>query len=223
MTTSSRRYSQCYSKELIRRQLYFSHHCTIYSTTVAVIKHYEDFHEDQFDFHAYCIRKVTLRSYCDLLKFEDEIWGQPIYCRAAENIIKIYLGLFDAPTKSPSNDEPDYSKMTPAERKKAKNIARKKKKALEKKVGDSEGGVIYDTSKSPEDNGSKKKKPHAVDIDPEGKELLALNPLEESQKFASILINYAPRRITSWVLYYDVSVRRGKMLMGLKVRQKLPD
>mmetsp|Transcript_2204 Transcript_2204/g.4222 ORF Transcript_2204/g.4222 Transcript_2204/m.4222 type:complete len:950 (-) Transcript_2204:232-3081(-) len=187
----------------------------------AVIKHYEDFHEDQFDFHAYCVRKVTLRSYCDLLKFEDEIWGQPFYCRAAERIIQIYLGLFDAPTKSQSNEEPDYSKMTPAERKKAKNIARKKKKALEKKSQDSASGVIKDTSKSVEDNGSKKKKPHAVDIDPEGKELLALNPLEEAQKFASILIKHAPKRITSWALHYDVSVRRGKMLMGLQALHRM--
>ncbi|EED94562.1 predicted protein, partial [Thalassiosira pseudonana CCMP1335] len=97
---------------------------------MAVVKHYEDYHEDQFDFHAYCIRKVTLRTYCELLKFEDDIWGLPYYGRASEEIIKIYLHLIDNPAKSQSDEEPDYSKMTPAERKKAKNIARKKKKAL---------------------------------------------------------------------------------------------
>merc|ERR1712007_246319 len=95
-----------------------------------VIKHYEDFHEDQFDFHMYCIRKVTLRAYCKLLKFEDELWGLPHYGRAAEEVIKLHLHLIDNLAKSQEDEEPDYSKMTPAERKKAKNIARKMKKAL---------------------------------------------------------------------------------------------
>jgi hypothetical protein len=29
----------------------------------AVRKHYDDMEEDQFDFHQYCLRKMTLRSY----------------------------------------------------------------------------------------------------------------------------------------------------------------
>ena len=187
---------------------------------MAVIKHYEDFHEDQFDFHAYCIRKVTLRTYCELLNFEDEIWGQPLYGRAAEEVIKIYLHLLDKPSQSQPDDEPDYSKMTPAERKKAKNIARKKKKALEKEEGDG-GSNVTDASKSTDENGNKKKgKPHAIDVDPLGKELLTLNPGEEAQKYATILVRHAPKKISSWILQYDVSVRRGKMLMALQVRQK---
>jgi hypothetical protein len=33
----------------------------------AVCKHYDDMEEDQFDFHSYCLRKMTLRSYVHLL------------------------------------------------------------------------------------------------------------------------------------------------------------
>ena len=33
----------------------------------AVRKHYDDMEEDQFDFHSYCLRKMTLRSYVHLL------------------------------------------------------------------------------------------------------------------------------------------------------------
>lgn len=189
--------------------------CTRTLTTVEVIKHYEDFHEDQFDFHMYCIRKVTLRAYCKLLKFEDELWGLPHYGRAAEEVIKLHLHLIDNPAKSQEDEEPDYSKMTPAERKKAKNIARKKKKALEAKAGAS-GGKGGDTdNKAKSSNNKKKAKPHAINEDPEGKELLALDHLEEAKKYASTLVRHAPKRMSAWVLHYEVSVRRGEDVNGI--------
>ena len=195
-----------------------SYSFTLPSLTVEVIKHYEDFHEDQFDFHMYCIRKVTLRAYCKLLKFEDELWGLPHYGRAAEEVIKLHLHLIDNPAKSQEDEEPDYSKMTPAERKKAKNIARKKKKALEAKAGASSGGKGGDTdNKAKSSNNKKKAKPHAINEDPEGKELLALDHLEEAKKYSSTLVRHAPKRMSAWVLHYEVSVRRGKMLMALQV------
>ena len=186
---------------------------------VAVIKHYEDFHEDQFDFHMYCIRKVTLRSYCKLLKFEDELWGLPHYGRAAEEVIRIHLRLVDDPNAGKNNEdeEPDYSKMTPAERKKAKNIARKKQKKKAQQQAAAET-ANKDESNNTANNGNKKKgKPHIIDEDPEGKELLALDHLEEAKKYAAILVRHAPRRMSAWALQYDVSIRRGKMLMALQV------
>lgn len=38
--------------------------------THAVDKHFEDMVEDQFDFHTYCVRKMTLRAYLQLLRVE---------------------------------------------------------------------------------------------------------------------------------------------------------
>jgi peptide alpha-N-acetyltransferase len=187
---------------------------------MAVVRHYEDYHEDQFDFHSYCIRKVTMRSYCDLLRFEDDIWGLPYYGRAAEEIVKIYLYLHDNPSALESDAEPDYSNMTPVERKKAKNIARKKKNAAGKGGSDSKS----DTKSINTNGGSgnvKKGKPHAIDEDPEGKELLALNHLDEAKKYAAILARHAPKSTQSWALQYDASVRRGKMLMGLQALFKM--
>lgn len=180
-----------------------------------VIKHYEDYHEDQFDFHAYCIRKVTLRTYCEMLKFEDNIWGLPFYGRAAEAVIEIYLKIMDRPAESAEEEEPDYSKMTAAERKKAKSIARKKKKAQEK--SDSNGSSKEETTKCAENGKTKASKNHPVNQDPNGVELLALDPTEEAKKFAAILVRHAPNKISSWALQFDVSVRRGKMLMALQV------
>lgn len=189
----------------------------------AVVKHFDDFHEDQFDFHAYCIRKVTLRSYTDVLRFEDNLWGQPYYGSAAGGIIGVYLHLHDHPTISKEEEVPDFSSMTAAERKKAKAIQRKKKKAAEKKAAEEaekqkakaaafEGG---------DENGNKKKKtgqPVVVDTDPDGKELLKKDPIEEAKKYTAILAKHAPNCVTTWILQYDVSIRRGKALMALQVR-----
>lgn len=41
---------------------------------VAVRKHFEDFQEDQFDFHGYCARKMTLRSYIQMLQMQDRLY-----------------------------------------------------------------------------------------------------------------------------------------------------
>lgn len=95
--------------------IYLSAYLT--STIASIVKHFDDFNEDQFDFHSYCLRKVTLRAYISVIRFEDEVYGQYYYCRAACGIIKIFLHLADNPHND-DDTEPDYSKMSAAERKK---------------------------------------------------------------------------------------------------------
>ena len=53
--------------------------------------------DDQFDFHTYCMRKMTLRSYVQLLKLEDVLRMHPFYFKAARTAINIYLSLHDNP------------------------------------------------------------------------------------------------------------------------------
>lgn len=180
----------------------------------AVIKHFDDIQEDQFDFHSYCLRKVTLRAYMSVLRYEDVLYGHEFFCRAAEGIIRIYLQLHDNPAINES-DEPDYSKMTAAERKKAKAVARKKKKASEKKEEDRK---IKATN---EENGSqtqiqKDGKPAFVDEDPMGKEYLEKDPLVEAKRYSSMLTKYAPTNLATWFLQYDVAVRQKKPLLALQ-------
>lgn len=184
---------------------------TLFGPSAAIIKHFDDFNEDQFDFHGYCIRKVTLRAYTAVLKFEDTMYEEDYYCTAAQGIIKLYLHLFDNPSLTEEEKEPDYSKMTAAERKKAKAIARKKKNQAEKKAAEQK--------KKEEDgdkDGKKKAKKHALDEDPDGEELLKKDPLEEASKYASILAKYAPKRIETWSHQFDVSIRRKKNLLALQ-------
>lgn len=61
------------------------------------LQHFVEITDDQFDFHTYCMRKMTLRSYVDLLKLEDVLRMHPFYYKAAVTAIQIYLGLHDNP------------------------------------------------------------------------------------------------------------------------------
>ena len=182
----------------------------------AVAKHFEVFNEDQFDFHAYCLRKVTLRAYVNVLRYEDVIYGQEYFCRAASGIIGIYLHMADNPDEE-EEAEPDYSSMTAAERKRAKAIARKKKR---KTGADKKEEADKKTTNGDKGKQGKSGKPSFIDEDPDGEELLKKDPLEESRKFSSMLAMYAPKEIRTWILRYDVAIRRGKALICLQALYK---
>jgi NMDA receptor-regulated protein 1 len=180
------------------------------------VKHFDDFQEDQFDFHSYCLRKVTLRAYVSVLRFEDVVYGQSFFCEAAAGIIRIYLRLYDIPSSN-ETEEPDYSAMDAAERKKAKAIARKKKKASEKK----ETEMKTKSDETVVQNGNQKanqknNKGAVVDEDPLGLEYLKKSPLDEAKKYSSMLAKYAPENLTTWILQYDVSMRRKKPMLALQ-------
>lgn len=190
------------------------YHCFV----AAVAKHFDDFQEDQFDFHAYCLRKMTLRAYISVLRYEDNVYGHEFFCEAAEGLVRIYLHLFDNPSVVETK-EPDYSSMTPAERKKAKAIARKKKNASEKKQAQRQGQT------TDQNGGNKKKgandKPHPIDEDPLGLQLLGKDPLDEAKKFSIMLSRYAPKNTQTWLCQYDVAIRRKKPLLALQALLKL--
>mmetsp|Transcript_28886 Transcript_28886/g.43618 ORF Transcript_28886/g.43618 Transcript_28886/m.43618 type:complete len:928 (+) Transcript_28886:263-3046(+) len=182
----------------------------------AVLSHFDDIHEDQFDFHSYCIRKVTLRAYADVLEWEDVLWNQPFYRQAAEGTIRIYLHLHRNPPEELV--EPDYSGMTAAEKKKAKAIARKKAAKKKKEAAAAAAEAQADNNTNDKSNKSNKKKLHPTEKDVEGKELLKKNALEECKKYSAILSKYAPTHLSTWLLQYDVSMERGagKSLMALQ-------
>lgn len=55
---------------------------------LAVEKHYADITEDQFDFHSYCLRKMTLRTYVEMLKFQDRLHSHAYFHKAAAGTIR---------------------------------------------------------------------------------------------------------------------------------------
>ncbi|KAJ3079465.1 N-alpha-acetyltransferase 15, NatA auxiliary subunit [Quaeritorhiza haematococci] len=58
-------------------------------------KHFIDIYDDQFDFHSYCLRKTTLRSYISLLRLEDRLRNHPFYFKAAVGAVGVYLRLWE--------------------------------------------------------------------------------------------------------------------------------
>lgn len=40
--------------------------------TYHAVQHFTDWIDDQFDFHTYCLRKMTMRAYVGLLRLEDK-------------------------------------------------------------------------------------------------------------------------------------------------------
>ena len=54
-------------------------------------RHFAEIIEDQFDFHTYCMRKMTLRSYVGLLRLEDVLRRHPFYFKAAKCAIEVSL------------------------------------------------------------------------------------------------------------------------------------
>lgn len=45
--------------------------------------------EDQFDFHSYCLRKMVLCSYVEMLNLEDHIKGHRFFRQAAEVAVEV--------------------------------------------------------------------------------------------------------------------------------------
>ena len=99
----------------------------------AVLSHFEEFKEDQFDFHSYCLRKLTLRAYLDLLHMEDRLLSNPAFRDAAVGTIRCYLRLHDDPPGRAEREaeERELSALPEAAQKKARD---KKRREAEKKA-----------------------------------------------------------------------------------------
>lgn len=141
---------------------------------MAVERHFIDMIEDQFDFHSYCLRKVTLRSYVQMLRMEDQLRSHVCYERAATGVVRCLLRLNDMPageraaTADGATEIPGFSNMSEAEQKKAlskkkKRDAKKRAKEVEeaaakvvesKKVEESKGNGTTDVKSSKKDESS---------------------------------------------------------------------
>ncbi|GAA5943951.1 peptide alpha-N-acetyltransferase complex A subunit NAT1 [Sporobolomyces koalae] len=62
-----------------------------------ILDTFQDIEEDQYDFHAYCMRKSTLRAYIQLLRFEDRVRDHDDFLEAARGAVEIYTRMHDDP------------------------------------------------------------------------------------------------------------------------------
>ncbi|RCI04721.1 hypothetical protein CU098_012779, partial [Rhizopus stolonifer] len=179
----------------------------------ALEKFYADYFDDQFDFHSYCLRKLTLRAYVEALRWEDKLKAHPFYLKAAKGAIQAYMAIADKPKEG---DEFDETNMTEAEKKKARNKARKAAlKAQQDQEAKKATQVKEEVTKQKND-----KKP--VDTDPEGESYLKTQtPLDDALRFLKPLELLAPNNAELHHLGFGIYMRQQKYLLAAKSLNKV--
>ncbi|KAF8970163.1 NMDA receptor-regulated protein 1-domain-containing protein [Flammula alnicola] len=170
---------------------------------MAVKKVFDDYEDDQFDFHGYNLRKFTINIYIKLLKWEDQLRSHPAYIKAAIEATKIFVSVSDDPTIVTALSS--TSQLTDAEKK-----AKKKAKKAAQKVQEDKK-----TAQATNDNKDLEAAP-PKDDDPDGLKLLgSSDPLEQASKLLHPLKTLAADNIDVWIAIYDVAIRRKKMLQAV--------
>ncbi|TMS17115.1 N-alpha-acetyltransferase 15, NatA auxiliary subunit [Larimichthys crocea] len=181
-------------------------------------RHFVEITDDQFDFHTYCMRKMTLRSYVDLLKLEDVLRQHPFYYKAARTAIQIYLALHDKPlTDDNKESQADTENLTDKELKKLRNKQRRaqKKAQLEEEKKNAEKEKQLKNQK-------KKKEDDDEEIGGPKEELIPdklakpESPLEEAVKFLIPLKNLVRNKIETHLLAFEIYFRKEKYLLMLQ-------
>lgn len=166
----------------------------------AIAKFYNQFEDDQLDFHSYCMRKGTPRAYLDMLKWGKSIYTKPIYVRATKGSFKLYSSLHDESLLDEDNNIHNIIRtLMKSHAKKAK----KETSAINKRKEDEkQHSVAYSESE---------------DSDVYGTELLSKkDPLEEF--FQSFYKNYS-RQVSEtdkdYILEFEFQYRKGKLALCL--------
>lgn len=169
--------------------------------------HFTQYIDDQFDFHSFCFRKMTLRAYIRLLRFEDSLHGHKYFVRAALLAIETYVGLHDKPfvLEAEKAAADSLEGLSEADRKKALSKQRKAAKRAEAQAAPQE-------AKKGEDGKGEKK-----DTDPDGL-LLAktATPLEDALKFLRPLLVHARDNIEVHLAAFNIYSRKQKPLLMLQ-------
>ncbi|XP_071055801.1 N-alpha-acetyltransferase 15, NatA auxiliary subunit isoform X2 [Onthophagus taurus] len=181
-------------------------------------RHFSEIIEDQFDFHTYCMRKMTLRSYVGLLRLEDVLRGHQFYFKAARCAIEVYLHLFDEPLKDECADqELNTENLAPSELKKLRNKQRKaKKKAEQESAQAAQLQVKRDQHhKSKQQGDVEADTPLLDELIPE-KLAKVEEPLEQAVKFLQPLQTLAKDNIETHLMAFEVYYRKKKDLLMLQ-------
>ncbi|BEI81931.1 hypothetical protein CcaverHIS002_0210910 [Cutaneotrichosporon cavernicola] len=166
-----------------------------YQALVAVFQEYED---DQYDFHSYCMRRMTFSYYLSLLEYEDQLRVHPAFLRTALAAIDIYVRIADDPSLT-------VEKLTPEEEAERKKAAKKAAKAGAK------------ARKAALNSGEKKEEGPVPDADPRGDALLKTeSPLADALKLWKPLSVHHARNPATWVTGYALHARSGEFVKALR-------
>uniref|UniRef100_A0A671KZ79 N-alpha-acetyltransferase 15, NatA auxiliary subunit n=1 Tax=Sinocyclocheilus anshuiensis TaxID=1608454 RepID=A0A671KZ79_9TELE len=181
-------------------------------------RHFVEITDDQFDFHTYCMRKMTLRSYVDLLKLEDVLRMHPFYFKASQTAILIYLNLHDNPLTDDSKElQADTGNLTDKELKKLRNKQRRaqKKAQLEEEKKNAEKEKQLKNQKKKKEDDDEEIGGPKEELIPE-KLARVENPLDEAVKFLTPLKNLVKNKIDTHLLAFEIYFRKEKFLLMLQ-------
>lgn len=188
----------------------------------AILKIFDDWTEDQFDFHSFSLRKGQIRSYVTMLRWEDTLRSHPFFVRAALGAIRVYIMLHDRPHLAHSSlsngnrEGTDFEGMSPADRKKALKKAKREQQKAQEKAAELAAKAKEDKARNAQvsnADGEMKKE----DTDPLGNALAQTKePLEVAMKFLAPLLELSPKRTEVQCAGFDVYLRRKKWLLALK-------
>ncbi|XP_030638927.1 N-alpha-acetyltransferase 15, NatA auxiliary subunit a [Chanos chanos] len=181
-------------------------------------RHFVEITDDQFDFHTYCMRKMTLRSYVDLLKLEDVLRMHPFYFKAARTAILIYLSLHDNPlTDDNKEKQDDNANLSDKELKKLRNKQRRaqKKAQQEEEKKNAEKEKQLKNQKKRKDEDEEEIGGFKEELIPE-KLARVENPLEEAVKFLNPLKTLVKNKIETHLLAFEIYLRKEKYLLMLQ-------
>lgn len=190
-------------------------------------QHFVEIIEDQFDFHTYCMRKMTLKSYVGLLRLEDVLRSHPFYFSAARCAVEVYLHLHDHPLRDePSEEDIKAATLPPADLKKLKAQQRKaaKKAEQEKQERLQQERKEQQQQHHKRPHNQQDKEPDAPPVDDLLPQKLATveDPLEQAMKFLQPLQEFASNRIETHLLAFEVYLRKRKpLLMVQSVKRAL--
>ncbi|KAH0608172.1 uncharacterized protein H6S33_002224 [Morchella sextelata] len=188
----------------------------------AILKIFEDWTDDQFDFHSFSLRKGQIRSYVEMLRWEDALRSHPFFSRAALGAIKAYIMLSDRPHLAHSslsngnNKKVDFEGLSIADRKKAlKKAKREAQKAQERAVEAAAKAKEEKAKNAQVANLDEEKKKD--DTDPLGTELAQTKePLEAALKFLNPLLEFSPGKLEVQTSGFEIHSRRKKWLLSVK-------
>ncbi|KAJ3822659.1 NMDA receptor-regulated protein 1-domain-containing protein [Lentinula raphanica] len=173
----------------------------------AVQRVFDDYEDDQYDFHGYSLRKSTINIYLNVLNWEDHLRSHPSYIKAAIAASRIYVDVFDDPKLASGNVDGNSTDAEKKAKKKAKKAHQKEKEDAAKKAA-----TAAPNNSSNEDKGLDVP---FKDEDPDGMKLLSSpEPLELAWKLLQPLTTLAKNNIEVWIAIYDVSIRRRKYLQA---------
>jgi len=168
-------------------------------------RHFTEIVEDQFDFHTYCMRKMTLCSYVRLLRLEDVLRSNEFFWQSACLAIDIYLGLYDEPLSESTDGEIDTTNMTAAELKKR---AKQKKNKKEEKRKEEEKKKKQQQQEDGEGYAPPELVPHKLERPSDA--------LAEALYFLRPLQHLLPKRPQTHLLAFQVHLRRSRPLLMLQ-------